>query len=151
MPNITVESATKILESCLIGKVMYGCVFYQSKNKLRWQIEVLIMNVVRIFTHAKLKDRLRNDNPKYSLKLASIETLHKREILHEMLKWENTRGIFFNQLVIEWEGVFTISFVQFLKTKYHNSFLTQMQIIWNDYNHNIGKKKNIKIQIRDML
>ena len=153
-PYISVESATKILKSCLIGKVMYGGIFYLSKTKLRRQIEIIVMKAVRIITQTKLKDRIRNDNLRDSLKVTSIERLYKRQILHEMVKWEKKRDLFFQSVSSKTRGS-TYNQLRPIGTKLNtkNSFLSNMQLLWNEYNHLINQKlnKKFKFQIRYII
>ena len=133
---------------------MYGGIFYLSKTKLRRQIEIIVMKAVRIITQTKLKDRIRNDNLRDSLKVTSIERLYKRQILHEMVKWEKKRDLFFQSVSSKTRGS-TYNQLRPIGTKLNtkNSFLSNMQLLWNEYNHLINEKldKKVKFQIRDII
>ena len=56
------------------------------------------MKAVRIITKTKLKDKIKNEVLRESLKLDSIETLYKRQILQEMIKWDKKRHLFFQSV-----------------------------------------------------
>ena len=133
---------------------MYGGLFYLNKNKLRLQIEILIMKAVRIITKTKLKDKIKNEVLRESLKLDSIETLYKRQILQEMIKWDKKRHLFFQSVSEKTRGSAQNKLRPVgkkLSTK--SSFLNQMQLLWNEHNHKIDRdsKKKVKFQIRDII
>ena len=45
---ISIESATKILRSCLINKIVYGGLFYLTKKSIRDDMQKIVMRAVRI-------------------------------------------------------------------------------------------------------
>ena len=133
---ISIESATKILRSCLINKIVYGGLFYLTKKSIRDDMQKIVMRAVRIIKKKKLKDKIRNDILLESLGVPSLEVITKRQCLLEMAKLGEKRELIFPSMNERTRGnamkkVRPISRNQRLQ----NSFLYQMQKLWNDFNH----------------
>ena len=146
---IYTEAATKILKSCLIGKVMYGGLFYLNKMKLRNQIEGLILEAIRIIKHTKFTDKIKNVNLMDSLKFTPIEKLLKRQTLLEVMKWQKKREKFFQPFYDRTRGSLLNKFRPIGgKHKSKTFFPAQMASLWNDYNHMLPMDDNSKCKQR---
>ena len=88
---------------------------------------------------------MRNEDLLHSLKIPTLETITKRQMLLQMSKWEQKKETIFPPMNDRTRGYNQgkprpIGQSQRVK----NSYLSQMQKVWNDYNSQLSLPFNEK-------
>ena len=103
------------------------------------------MKACRIAKRIKISDRVKNEDLLHSLKIPTLEIITKRQLLLQMSKWEQNKENVFPPMNVRTRGynqgkIRPIGRSQRVK----NSYLPEMQKMWNDYNCQLSLPFNEK-------
>ena len=153
-PFVNFESSSKVIKSCLISRISYGGLFYLCKKPLLDNMQKIVMKACRIAKRVKISDRVRNEDLLHSLKIPTLETIKKRQMLLQMSKWEEKKENIFPPMNNRTRGhiqgrVRPIGRSHRVRT----SYLPQMQKVWNNYNSQLSLpiSEKTKKEIRKII
>ena len=93
------------------------------------------MKACRIAKRRKISDRVRNEDLLHSLKIPTLEIITKRQMLLQMSKWEQKKETIFPPMNDRNRGYNQCKNRPLGRSqRVKNSYLPQMQKVWNDYN-----------------
>ena len=148
------NTSARILKACMLTQIMYAGFLYLHITTIKSKIQKIVMQAARIILKIKISDRIRNIEILKQLNITSIQVLHQRQCLLEMIKWESKWEDIFVQVDKRTRGSIKSKFrTPGIKHATVNSFLKYMIDVWNLHGHKI-RSQNLtskKVHIKQLI